>query len=212
MDEVTRLWFGGQDVVLEADEAITNIFPADELIALSGATNGSHLAATLTDIGVRLEARSEAVNRDTHLVQRDDGWDVLIAHIRVHHDYAGRQLAARSLVIQARAAMQLEFNSIEVYAAGNFEMAQVKFKEDRWVGYWLWPRLGFDAMMPEHVARRIRPHFRDAEYVSDLLDSDHGLDVWRIYGDSMDLTFDLTPESTSWQRLKCYTRDRNIVV
>ncbi len=213
-DETTKAWFDPTKVKVEADDQVLEVFDEEALVLLSAAPSGSALSASLKPDGVQLRVDYPGVlTMDRYLVQKQTGaWYVLNNNVRVHPSYAGKNFAARTTVIQARAAQELGFESIDLYAAGDFAMANIKFPEDRWVGYWVWPRLGFDANVPSHVQRKLPQDLSSCKKISDLMATVNGQEAWKIHGDGVDVSFDLTPGSVSWHLLGRYTQVRNIKV
>jgi hypothetical protein len=73
-------------------------------------------------------------------------------------------------------------------------------------GYYTWARLGADAPL---FPRPDDPRFRDAPRVSDLLRMPGGAEWWRENGHSVQLAFDLGPQSRSSQTFDAYLRERS---
>ena len=213
-DETTKVWFDPSKVKVEADDQLRGVFDDEALVGLSAAPSGSTLSASLNGDSVQLKVDCPGVlTMERNLVQKTTGgWYVFNTNVRVHPLYSGKNFAARTTVIQARAAQRLGFESIDLYAAGDYSMANIKFPEDRWVGYWVWPRLGFDADIPSHVQIRLPPDLSSCTKISELMATVNGQEAWKIHGDGVDVSFDLTAGSVSWNLLERYTADRNIKV
>lgn len=225
-DKISRMWFDATRVDLEMVDDVSLFLDEEALVGLSGAMSDSKvtvrkvLRQTPSDPEPVLEAISlhishPAVFSMTRLLRQDANhdWYVENAKFRIRADYAGRGLAARSLTVQARAAQQLGFRYIALDAVGDYTLARLRFPEDRWVGYWVWPRLGFDANIPESTLRRLPEDFQNCRRVAELMDTDEGLNAWELYGETLNgARFDLTAGSTSWQLLAKYSEERNIKV
>jgi hypothetical protein len=226
-DETSRRWFDPRKVRLEVVDDVSAYFDEEALIGLSGAMSDSTVtvrkifSAPATYDGepvleaIRLQIHHQAVFSMSRLLRRTPAgeWSVENAKFRIRHEFAGRRLSARSLVIQARAAQELGFQHIALDAVGDYTMARLKFPDDRWAGYWVWPRLGFDATVPESARRRLPARFRSCHWVSELMSSNEGLDAWELHGETLQgAKFDLTANSTSWQLLAKYNLQRNIKV
>ncbi|MBF5007156.1 hypothetical protein [Diaphorobacter caeni] len=73
--------------------------------------------------------------------------------------------------------------------------------DQRYIGYKVWPKLGFDApLWPDEVAQA--PHLAHCQSVQDILATDAAW--WDKYGSQRLMTFDLTANSTSWRNLLPY--------
>lgn len=220
-DEVSRLWFDASRVKIDMVDAVSVFFDEEALIALSGAPSDSTVTVTkvVSAAGdfeaIRLHVHHPCVFSMARFIRltADGEWVIENAKFRIRHDYAGRKLAARSLAIQARAAQELGFRRIVLDAIGDHFLAQLRHPEDRWIGYWLWPRLGFDAKLPAGAEQRLPYHFQGCQRVSELVSSEEGADAWLLHGESLlGATFDLTVGSVSWQLLAKYLQQHNIKV
>lgn len=65
------------------------------------------------------------------------------------------------------------------------------------VGYKVWPRMGFDAPIPPAVAAQLPAGLTTAASLSDLMRTPAGRSFWDAHGVAVNVTFDLTPGSTS---------------
>jgi hypothetical protein len=231
-DDISKRWFDVDSVDVhisgEFPEYIdpAKYFSNSDFVRLSGAFSGATIdvrpeftkrgfnGAAVVD-GIRLSVKHNAVMRMERILRLNEtgGWLLHNAKIRIKPEMSGHRLGARIVTIQARAAQELGFEAIKLDAVGSYQQAQIKFEEDRWIGYYLWPRLGFDAPMPNHVLKSLPNEFLHCRQVSELLQSKEGIDWWLLYGDSLDSArFDLTADSVSWQLLLRYLSEHNIKV
>lgn len=73
----------------------------------------------------------------------------------------------------------------------------------RLYGYNVWPKFGFDAPLDDdefhdgHV-----PELKECKTVLDAVEADE--EAWKLYGSQRLMTFDLTPNSRSWDKLLNY--------
>jgi hypothetical protein len=74
-------------------------------------------------------------------------------------------------------------------------------------GYYVWPRLGFDAALPPRILRILPRALRHARHVLDLMRSIAGRNWWRRRGVSLDVAFDLRPGSRSWSVFRRYLEE-----
>lgn len=214
-DLITRNFFNRDTVTVERPPGLLEGFDDDALIALSGAPSDSIVkVAHWEKSAVALIVETEIVHVMRRLLMQSNG-DFYIRNdsIRIKSGYQGKNLAARSVALQARAAQELGFKYIVLDAIGDCQLAASRFAEDRWIGYWLWPQLGFLAEIPSHVRPKLSPQFQGFKSVAELIASAEGLAEWKLWGDELkDATFDLTADSKSWQLLSDYLRSKSIKV
>ena len=71
-------------------------------------------------------------------------------------------------------------------------------RNEGWVGYYVWPKFGFDAPIEEsRYSSKIEELFPGTEYISDLYKTQAGRDWWLENGDSVELVFDMSEGSRS---------------
>lgn len=102
--------------------------------------------------------------------------------------------------LMACTAYRLGFGEITLYAAGNGNSGRVP-DDDAMVGYFVWPRFGFDAAL-DPVDLNGAPHLAKCSSVQDVLAIDAAW--WKARGRGREMTFDLTPGSGSWRILLDY--------
>jgi hypothetical protein len=111
-------------------------------------------------------------------------------------------VATRMLAHQIRAARQLGVAYLSAEAAGG--------PGSPFVGYDVWPKLGYDGLIPEGVRQRLPDQFRGAVYVLDLVTAPGGADWWRRNGRGFEATFDLHDGSRSLDVHAAYTARRGV--
>jgi hypothetical protein len=77
-------------------------------------------------------------------------------------------------------------------------------------GYYTWPRLGYNAPLPDALAATLPPDLRDARDLEGLFDRTGGAQWWREYGQTIEVRFELTPRSASIRRFRRYLLEREI--
>jgi len=110
----------------------------------------------------------------------------------------GRCLSGLMLRRQLRAARRL---------GGRVVLAAAD-RGPREVGYYLFPRLGFDAPIPDQLAGRLPPGLRRVRRLLDLMRFEAGRQWWRLHGVGLEATFDLRPGSCSWMVFRRYLAER----
>jgi hypothetical protein len=211
-DPITQWWFDATKVQVVVGAGVPDLFAHEDYIGLSGAFSGSTVQVEFSGAVLSLEVKHSAVRKMRREINYDintKSWFVYNSKFRIRPEYWGQDLAARSICTQARTAQALGFDRLSTYAVGNFQSASNPLKEERWSGYWVWPRLGFDGDIPAEVLPRLSPAFQHFRRVSQLMQTDGGRDEWHR-GDDIAVRFDLSARSASWQMLERYTTERGI--
>jgi hypothetical protein len=73
-------------------------------------------------------------------------------------------------------------------------------------GYTFWPGRGYDGPLPERIIARLPAGLKGARTLRDLHVSDEGRDWWEYHGETIPLTFDLSPGSPDRGRWIHYWR------
>lgn len=211
-DATSRFWFNANQVRVIADDSVLAIADEDALIRLSGALSWSTVTATKTDRGITLRVQNDVVMAMVRHIEVRSDESVIRNHVfQVHPDYRGRRFGARALTIQARAAQELGFGAIELDATGDHGMATTGPERDRHSGYYVWPRLGFEADIPAAARRRLPEKYRGCTRISELMATPEGQNDWFIYGDALqNARFDVGQGSPSWGLLLTYCQQRDI--
>jgi len=122
------------------------------------------------------------------------GWIENIAHMlppEMRGNGAGTAIFAR----QVEAAARLGFEEIE---AEGFRSPL----SDEWVGYYVWPRLGYDAPLPRGMSGYDVPG--NARRLSQLMATPEGRAWWKEHGRTTNMRFKLEPDSKSRRVLDNY--------
>jgi hypothetical protein len=115
----------------------------------------------------------------------------------VRKDPAKRQTAARefyrAMVSSVEAARKAGVTRVHLNAAGE--------KGNYYRGYTIWPRMGFDAPIPAHVAAKLPPELSHAKTLLDLHATREGTRWWADNGDDVDVSLDITDRSSPQNKL-----------
>lgn len=114
---------------------------------------------------------------------------------------APRRFCTVAFGLMAVAAYRFGFSHIQVYGAGNGPLQP--HDPDALIGYWVWPKLGFDA--PVHAVEMIR-HPDTAMHGLRTLQEvlARSPQWWQTYGSARPMQFDLRANSPSWSILLNY--------
>ncbi|MEO7495436.1 MAG: hypothetical protein ABIT83_00905 [Massilia sp.] len=111
---------------------------------------------------------------------------------------APERLATVSFGIMAVAAYRLGFGHIELFAGGNGPI--VLDDPDRFVGFAVWPKFGFDAALDfAELNAAASETLRTCKTVQDVIDTDPAW--WTALGRGRQMRFDLSAGSRSWRIL-----------
>lgn len=113
---------------------------------------------------------------------------------------APARLCTVAFGLMACTAYQLGFREITLYAAGNGSSGRLP-DDDAMVGYYVWPRFGFDARLYP-VDLNGAPHLAKCGSVQEVLATDAAW--WKAHGRGREMMFDLAPGSGSWRILLDY--------
>ena len=75
-------------------------------------------------------------------------------------------------------------------------------------GYYTWPRFGFDGPLPEQIVENLPLGLEDARNVLELMGCEKGRLWWKEHGETVDVAFDLTDGSRSWEAFQRYVGNR----
>lgn len=201
--------------MLVVEPGVPRIFDTNDLIELSGAFADSELIVKYNKMAIILEVKHHAVRemvRELFFDLDKNCWVIHNTDFRIHPSFFGHNLAARSIAIQANAARRVGAGRITTLGVGNFRTARYPELSQQWVGYWIWPRLGFDADIPAAIKHFLSANLQGCCRISDLIATPDGMHEWLVHGGEVSLEFDLAEGSKSWAVLDCYTAERNIRV
>lgn len=125
--------------------------------------------------------------------------DLFLDLIKLSEKLAPPRLGSISFALTAITAFRLNFRKISLVAAGgrNFD--------PKMIGYWVWPKLGFDALVEPHELASAS-HLAACTTVLQVVATDE--QWWKDNGSQRLMTFDLAPGSASWVKLLSYVQER----
>ena len=167
---------------------VEDVFKLGSAVAAEG-----HVSVRLKGDGVQLEHWTENryARRDLRTVH---------GVLQLHNDYfriekAGKGEGSRAFVDQVEAAARLGIDHLDTWAV----------RSKSFNGYYTWPRFGYDGVLePRHINRVKRELGADVTTVQDLFAVPGGIAWWEKRGASIDLQFDLAPDSLSMRAMKLY--------
>lgn len=128
-----------------------------------------------------------------------------LQRLRLKDDEQRRGVSTRLFHVQAKTAARLGFHFIKgnaLYVEGG-----------RGLGYngaYTFGRLGFDGALTDDVKAELPHEVRHYETLLELMATPAGRNAWRANSKTIQVSFDLSPDSTSWLTLNKYLADKNI--
>lgn len=214
-DRFSKDWFDPTTVQVTRNPGVPTHLTDLDYARISGAPRNSRLDVSFNGFTLAMDVHHPYVlsmRRELNFDIDVDRWYIYNSKLVVNPEVRSSGLGVRSVCTQILAAKELGMSKICGTAVGNYETSQAADPAERWIGYWVWPRLGFDALVPEHVRARLPWPYSDATYVSQLMLSPEGQLEWKRHGDEIGVAFDMTPGSSSWVLFNHYTAKRNIQV
>lgn len=139
-----------------------------------------------------------------YLYREDNGDLVLQNALFKLHDYAPPQTGLTSLIRQVWGARALGVKRIVTFAAGDYA------SKDEWIGYYVWPRLGFQAELSPLEQETLPPPLQGAKTVGDLLRRAGGQEYWFRWGFGRAMIFPLDARSAAIKTLILYWREKTL--
>jgi len=152
------------------------------------------------------------------ILYRDEDGRLVIGNTvnAVRDDLQGQGIGADIFVDQVQSAAKLGVDEIHTFAAGG-GIGTTGFQQGAEVGYYVWPRFGYIGKLPLESRQALRAaadtgqipqEWANFRTIQQLMQTQAGRDWWKINGDSLDLTFNLKPNSLSMRLLKQYLAEK----
>lgn len=135
---------------------------------------------------------------------------------------AADAMGLKAFASQVAAARDAGFRQISVNAAGSHANVDSdgRFIDGDLVGYWVWPRFGYDAGFPHASFNRMPPAIKEAilrikpgapaglTFLDVFSSGPEAREWWKHNGTGRGMTFELGPESRSLKYLTEYVREK----
>lgn len=152
---------------------------------------------------VQIVVQGEMVHLVALLYPGLDGNPVLEnEEVNVSEESQQHGLGTRLIGRQVEHGIRLGVAEIRAYAVRDDGMG--------YVGYWVWPLLGFDGALPAEIRRRLPGDLAWASRVRNLISCKEGQAWWWEHGDSVSVVFDLTPGSPALRHFRGYLRRKGL--
>jgi len=211
MDAVYRKWFDADTVQVKIEvENPDNFLTVREVVELTGAPKNSKVLVRREESAIAFIISNDIFDEDMYryLVNETDGLSLYLknAVMVLKEPFTNQGIGPRCVIKEIFAAKnlsdELPIVSIKVDATGNYDAFH-------WIkhplrGYYVWACMGFDGKIPGKVIKQLPARYHHCAHVSELMQEDGGREQWLRHGDTVQLAFDLTPDSISWRLLLEY--------
>ena len=217
MDDVYKEWFDSSTVTVKVDLKNANDFlTSSEIAELTGAPRDSNILVKQDGAVISFAVSNEIFSEDMYryLVAEKDGYSYHLKNVVLvlRKEYTQKGIGPRCVIMEihaaARLANEVPIKSIKVSAVGNYD--SFFWENDPLRGYYVWARMGFNGKIPSSILAKVAPQYKNFNLVSDFMLTTGGRNEWLVYGDSVDLEFDLNRNSVSWQLLAQYMNEKGI--
>lgn len=183
---------------------------ADEELAAGGALDNAtlHVVKKTNADELRIEIQHPWLKEQHRWMRRDAQGDLMIFNYRFYKQAgAPAGVGLDSFHRQVLGARALGVKRIETYAAGDHFSAQ---RNDGEVGYLVWAKFGFNALLPEKYRRlAVRtPALIGVMDLNDLMTRPGGAKWWQEFGSGLKMIFNLSPDSPMMDVFRDYLRSK----
>lgn len=193
----------------EVDKVLKEVYgiSSDEVGKLIGAPDGATISIGnwSNTVSVRVEGENERLGR--YVMSREfieeNGKKICVNEVFTT-DKTGTGFGTEAFYNQTRNLQAKGFSHIETNA--------VRDDDEGYVGYTVWPKLGYDTGPDfdiEDVTGEDAPDGYNGK-LSDLMKTQDGRDWWKEYGADVGLSFDLSTGSQSMEVLTAYAENKGI--
>ena len=130
-----------------------------------------------------------------------DDWIIRNLNVFLDDELQGHGLGTEILGRQIESASKAGIKYLRTEAAGSIN-------DESRVGYKVWPKLGYEGFIPRDVLAKLPPEFAGMTKISELYVTQAGRDWWEQNGETVMLSFDLTPGSYSMRVWNAYLDER----
>ena len=212
-EDPVGVWIGSESVGATVSEALLGrphppeslarlIGSPGNLFAAAEASNAPHPQITIDVCGTGTDFD---VDMTRHIQTTSDD------EVEVYHDGMSVQNAGRGYGSRIFARAVVEYRSV-----GIRQIRTYASKGGINIGYYLWPRLGFNMALDPALKIRARLNgYADVDCTNDLFmkyEAEDAAAFWKAYGHGGEAHFDLTPKSIQSSVLDNYLTIKNIVV
>lgn len=214
-DNTTKKYFNGKNLSIErnnadeVDQRVKKLFGKSlsdtDFKHLAGAPDGSYITITPHHDPKRGDAVIVEVQHDNITPWGEDKRGAVFTlesgsepgKPNIYYDGLSTQgvrgFGARMMGYTIQKARDLGMGYITCHAAGNSESKDLQ-------GWKMWPKVGFDALLPERVKGELMKSSlpedaRNSQYINELQKTKEGQKFWMREGESFDGIFELEPKS-----------------
>lgn len=169
-----------------------------DVASLCGVRSGSELDVSSSGNALRVTVHHAdyVAYRNLRMVHGQ----LSIENEKIEVNVTGRGIGTEAVIQQCLHAARLNVNKITLEAA----------RSDAYIGYKIWPKMGFNASLPESLRRRLKAIGIEASDFLELMASPDGRAYWEEHGFTVKMSFDLRKDSRSWDVLRAYARQKGL--
>jgi hypothetical protein len=185
-----------------------------ELASVVGAPDGSEIFVSMSPGAISVMIDHPAVERMERTIRKNSKGELTIHNdifkLKKEFQQSAGKLGLKAFAREVQFAHELGVQEIETNAHRNKHDLDPDTGKEKWSGYYVWPRYGYDG--PLNVTQRERlksgsakdQPFANAKDVSEVMASKEGREWWMKNGSGIDVTFDLKKGSYSLKTLNKY--------
>ena len=150
---------------------------------------------------VMIEAKGKGWSMTRFIEKRGNELVLKNNSLMIDPKHQGQGLGTKILSMQVEQATKMGIDRIEATAAGR--------PGSTMNGYYTWPRLGYDAKIPDKIKTKLPDQFKQAESILDLYSLPGGSEWWKENGEGSAVSFSLKDGSRSKKILGAYLEERS---
>ena len=189
-----------------------------QIASLAGAPDDAKVRVSSYGHGqMTLNVQHPQIESMTRTVRRNASGKVIIHNdifkVKPEFQQSAGKIGLKCFAREAQNAHELGVSHIETYAFRVKGDINPDTGKERWSGYYVWPRYGYEGPIPQRLKgahswhHDLPPELRGATNISELMAHPAGREWWRENGDAFDVEFDLTKGSYSMTTLNKYLQE-----
>jgi hypothetical protein len=206
---------------LEAKRIFGRTMTPKKLASLAGAPDDARVTVEKYIDKVTMTVHHPQIDSMQRTIRREG--DKIIIHndifkIKPEFQQDPRKIGLRAFAREAQHAHDEGVSHIETNAFRVKGSVDPDTGKERWAGYYVWPRYGYDGPIPHYSVKSLPQwkdlpeHLQEAKNVSELMVDPVGRKWWQTHGDAIDVVFDLKADSYSMKTLNSYLKETIPVV
>ncbi|MDQ1923966.1 hypothetical protein [Massilia pseudoviolaceinigra] len=212
MDPVTAKWFDDKSVTVTRAPELTDFMSDAGIVRITGAPRASTIHVYSDEHAIAFKVGNDIFDEPMYLYLFQNVNSTCTFYLKnavfvLKEPFTNGGIGPRCVIREIMEAanwakQQIPITHIDVSAIGDH--ASFSLEKNPLRGYYVWATMGFDARIPAGTLARLAPRYRHCKNISELVMTEHGREQWRMHGQSVELSFNLRANSTSWLQLARY--------